>query len=104
MDCSSSSYLSILNTSNQKACLTALVASSMQVKWRRGEEEKKNEKQLLSLQLNEKIMILSVPDSVISSSNASNGTVKAMDEIQHFLSEAYKKSLKWSTESYFRKQ
>jgi len=35
MDCSSSSSPSILNTNNQKACLTALTASAMQVKWRR---------------------------------------------------------------------
>jgi hypothetical protein len=62
VDCSSISSLSILNTSNQKACLPALncKCNASEVE-QAGKEEKRNEKQLLPRQPNNMIMTLSVP-------------------------------------------
>jgi adenine C2-methylase RlmN of 23S rRNA A2503 and tRNA A37 len=48
---------------------------------------------------------LSVLDGVISSSDADEKIVKALDEIQNFVSEIYKNSMKQrSIYSYFKKQ
>jgi hypothetical protein len=50
-------------------------------------------------------MALSVLDSVLSSGDANERIVKAMDELQDFVSKAYKNTLKQrSVESYFKKQ
>ena len=53
----------------------------------------------------EALMVLSLLYSAVSASDADNGIMKAMDELQHFVSKVYKNCLQQRlTDSYFKKQ
>lgn len=53
----------------------------------------------------EALMVLSLLYSAVSASDADNGIMKAMDELQHFVTKVYKNCLQQrSTDSYFKKQ
>lgn len=72
MDCSSRSSLSILNISNQKACLIALIASAMQVKWNRQGKKRGGMKSASNA--------TEYDNDPVCDSNASDRTPKVMDE------------------------
>jgi hypothetical protein len=70
----------------------------MQVKWSRQGKKRRGMKSASNA-------IEWYDNDPVCASNASDRTLKVIDEIQHFVSEEYKKSLKqWSSESNFRKQ
>jgi len=73
MDCSSRSSLSILNISNQKACLIALIASAMQVTWNRQGKKRRGMKSAS----NATEWYVNDP---VCDSNANDRTPKVMDE------------------------
>jgi hypothetical protein len=79
--------------------------SSVQVVVKEEEEEKKTQPLIVQTPRKEALMALLVPYSAVSESNAVDGIMEVMDELQDFVSKVHKTCLKQRpTYSYIKKQ
>jgi hypothetical protein len=95
---------SVLTTTDQLMSFDNPGLSSVQVVVDEEEEEKKTQPLIAQTPHKEALMALLLPYSAVSESNAVDGIMKVMDEVQDFVSKVHKTCLKQrSTDSYIKK-